>query len=95
MDYGPAVARALEKTFGPAGAKHLGDKFTEASLPSSSNNCDRVFLAIIILSRGDARRALRELAEARKDWRDTLCAAGMENENWRDVVRAAGFDAPP
>jgi hypothetical protein len=49
----------------------------------------------LILSRGDARRALRELAGAQKDWRDTLIAAGLEGENWRDVVRAAGFNAPP
>jgi hypothetical protein len=95
MNCGPEVARALARTFDAATARHLGEKFAAAVLPSVNQDRDRVFLAIVILSRGDARRALRELAEAQKDWRDTLCAAGLEGENWREAVRVAGFTPPP
>lgn len=65
--------------FDASTAGHLGDKFAAARLPLI--NRDRVFLAIILLSKGAARRALRELAEAGKDW--------------RDVLRARGYEAPP
>jgi hypothetical protein len=95
MDLGPTVMQALARQFDAATAKHLAEKFAAADLPLINNDGDRVFLAIILLSKGDARRALRELAEAGKDWRDTLCAAGLEHANWRDVVRAAGFNPPP
>ena len=95
MSFGPTVAQALARTFDEPTARHLGEKFSAAVLPSVNQDSDRVFLAILILSRGDPRRALRQLADAQKDWRDTLCAAGMEGENWRDVVRAAGLNAPP
>jgi hypothetical protein len=95
MNLGPTVIQALAWKFDAATAKHLTEKFAAASLPLINREGDRVFLAIILLSKGDARRALRELAEAEKDWRDTLCAAGLENENWREVLRAQGYEAPP
>ncbi len=94
MEPGPAVTQALAKVFDAATARHLGEKFAAARLPLINREGDRVLLAIILLSKGDARRALRELAEAEKDWRDTLCAAGLENENWRDVLRARGYEVP-
>lgn len=89
------VERELARRFDPATARHLVDRFNASTLPITNNDNARVHLAILLLAKGDGRRVLRELAEAEKDWRDTLCAAGMEHANWRDVVRAAGLNAPP
>lgn len=67
MEPGPSVTQALAKVFDAPTARHLGKKFAAASLPLINRDRDRVFLAIILLSKGDARRALRELAEVGKD----------------------------
>jgi hypothetical protein len=54
----------------------------------------RVQLALVILAQGDARALAHHLQMAKRDWRDTLCEAGLENINWPDVLRAAGFLVP-
>lgn len=95
MDDTGIVERELARRFDPATARHLAERFNASTLPLANHDHARVHLAILWLAQGDARRALRELAEAEKDWRDTLCAAGLENENWRDVLRARGYEAPP
>ena len=51
-------------------------------------------LAIIKLAAGNLDRLLANVAQARKDWRDTLCAAGLENEDWPEVLEAAGYAVP-
>ena len=66
----------------------------EASSPESSRARARVHLAIIKLADGDPSRLLAHVAQARIDWRDTLCAAGMENADWPQVLRTAGYAVP-
>ena len=54
----------------------------------------RVQLALIKLAAGDAAQFFRHLELAKLDWRDTLCAAGLENDDWPAVLRAAGYLVP-
>jgi hypothetical protein len=54
----------------------------------------RVHLALVKLADGSRARFERNLERATMDWRDTLCAAGLENDDWPDVLRAAGYLVP-
>jgi hypothetical protein len=54
----------------------------------------RVHLALVKLSNGDRAAFDRQLELAQMDWRDTLCAAGLENADWPEVLRAAGYSVP-
>ena len=54
----------------------------------------RVQLAIVKLAAGNPAAVARHLEQARSDWRDTLCAAGLETAEWPDVLRAAGYSVP-
>jgi hypothetical protein len=65
-----------------------------ASSPDWSRVRARVHLAIIKLADGDPARLFANVAQSQVDWRDTLCAAGLENENWPEVLRAAGYGVP-
>jgi hypothetical protein len=74
----PAVLEALASLEEPARPRELA----------------RVQVAIVKLAGGDRVRFAEALEQARSDWRDTLCAAGLENEDWPDVLRAAGYPVP-
>jgi hypothetical protein len=64
-------------------------------LPLIANNGERVFLAILLLSRGDMQRFRAELQQARIDWRDTLVAADLANEDWPAMLKQQGIDVSP
>jgi hypothetical protein len=55
----------------------------------------RVQLALVKLGDGDVAELSRHLERARRDYRDTLCAAGLEHDDWPEVLRAAGYLVPP
>jgi hypothetical protein len=65
-----------------------------ASSPSWSRARARVHLAIIKLADGNLDRLLANVVQAQIDWRDTLCAAGLENDDWPQVLQAAGYAVP-
>jgi hypothetical protein len=88
----PAVRKLAERLFNPQRAAQVVQLLASTELPSSGRSCERVHLAILLICGSDFARFERELREAAKDWRDTLCAAGLENENWRDVLYAKGID---
>jgi hypothetical protein len=66
--------------------------FNATDLPLIANNGERVFLAILLLSRGDMNKFRMELKQAKTDWRDTLVAAGLANADWPGVLRAEGIE---
>jgi hypothetical protein len=82
-DASPSVIAALAGTPLP---------FLDA--PNRARERDRVHLAIIKLSAGDAARVVDILKLATRDWRDTLVAAGLANGDWPEVLRAEGFSVP-
>ena len=55
----------------------------------------RVQLAIVKLADGDATTVTSHIEGARRDWRNTLSAAGLENDGWPEVLQAAGYSVPP
>ena len=88
----PSVRALAEKLFNPQRAQQALAALTSTELPMGGGRPERVHVAILLLSGGDFTRFERELREAAKDWRDTLCAAGLEHENWREVLRAKGIE---
>lgn len=82
-DAQPHVLRALSSMSEPP-----------ATSPDRSRERARVQLAIIKLAGGDLGRLLAHVKASQIDWRDTLCAAGLETAGWRQVLRDAGFRAP-
>lgn len=87
----PSVRKLANRLF-PQRASQVLQMLAGGELPMSSRNPERVHLAILLICGSDFSRFERELREAQKDWRDTLCSAGLENENWRDVLCARGID---
>ncbi len=71
------VCRQARLLFTPANAEEVFAAFSRTELPLIANNGERVCLAILQLSQGDLERFYRELQQAKKDWRDTLVAAGF------------------
>ena len=62
--------------------------------PVRPRELSRVQLAIVMLAGGDRVRFEEALEVARIDWRDTLCAAGLENDDWPEVLSEAGYSVP-
>ena len=58
----------------------LADLAAPPSTPEWSRTRARVQLAILKLADGDATRFFSSVSLAGSDWRDVLCAAGLETE---------------
>jgi hypothetical protein len=86
------VRQQSRRFFGASQADDVIAAFDATELPLIANNGERVFLAILLLSRGDMQRFRMELQQARIDWRDTLVAAGLANEDWPSVLRQEGIE---
>ena len=86
------VCQQARRFFTPANAEEVITAFDATELPLISNNGERVYLAILLLSRGDMVRFCRELQQAKIDWRDTLVAAGLANGDWPAVLREEGIE---
>ena len=71
-DFPPDVADAI--------VEHLAD--VPETLPVCSQEAERVQASIVFTARGDYKRFLAALEQARSDWRDTLVGSGGE-EDWR------------
>ena len=87
-----SVRKLAAQNFNPQRAEQVLRALESTELPLSSRNPERIHVAILLLCKNDFARFERELFEATRDWRDTLCAAGLEHENWRDVLRAQGIE---
>lgn len=59
-----------------------------ARLVAGASDSERIQAAIVLVARGDLDRLHAALALTAQDWRDTLCAAGLEHEDWPDRVDA-------
>jgi len=77
MSVTETVRQQARRLFTPADAEEVIAAFNATELPLIANNGERVYLAILLLSRGDMERFRRELRQAKIDWRDTLAAAGL------------------
>lgn len=86
------VCQQARRFFSPANADEVIKSFGETDLPLIANNGERVFLAILLLSRGDMDKFRMELKQAKTDWRDTLVAAGLANADWPAVLRSEGIE---
>lgn len=87
-----SVRKEAERLFAADQVAVVLAALESTALPLSSDDPERIHLAILLLSNGDWPRFDRELREAAKDWRDTLCAAGLENADWRSVLWRRGID---
>jgi hypothetical protein len=92
MGVSPLVRQQAFRFFTATDAENVVAALDAAALPLISNNGERVFLAILLLSRGDMQRFHAQLQLARQDWRDTLVAAGLANEDWAAVLHREGID---
>jgi hypothetical protein len=54
---------------------------------------ERLCGAVILLANGDSPLLIREIAEARTDWRDVLMAADLGDSNW--PARLDALFGPP
>jgi hypothetical protein len=86
------IREQAHRFFGSSQADDVIAAFDATELPLVANNGERVFLAILILARGDMQRLRMELKHARIDWRDTLVVAGLANEDWPAVLKQQGID---
>ena len=94
------VGREVNKRFRPVDAPLVLAALADLDDPPPdradwARDRARVQLALVKLGGGDRAAFWRQLERARRDWRDTLCAAGLENADWREVLRAAGYSVPP
>ncbi len=87
-----SVRKEAERLFAADQVAAVLTALESTALPLMSDNPERIHLAILLLSNGDWRRFDREVREAAKDWRDTLCAAGLQNADWRSVLWRRGID---
>ncbi len=62
-----------------------------AERPDWARERARLQLALVKLAGGDVAEFSRQLDGARRDYRNTLCAAGLESDDWPEVLRAAGY----
>ena len=85
------VRQQAQRFFSPADAERVIAALEATKLPLIANNGERVYLAILLLARGDMERFWRELRQANTDWRDTLVAVGLANGDWPLVLRAGGI----
>jgi hypothetical protein len=88
------VRQQAQKLFAPNEAAVVISKLETSPLPLivDGDAPERVHLAILHLSGGDLQRFDRELNGGQIDWRDTLCAAGLEHADWPAVLRSRGID---
>jgi len=90
-----SVRKLAAQLFHPQRVQEALDLLAATELPLTSRSPERVHLALLLLSRGEFASLEEEVREAAKDWRDTLCAAGLEHENWREVLHAKGITLDP
>jgi hypothetical protein len=95
MSVTATVRQQAQRFFSPTDAEKVIVAFEATSLPLIANNGERVYLAILLLARGDMERFWRELQQAKTDWRDTLVAAGLANGDWSLVLRSQGISIGP
>jgi len=88
------VRQQAHKLFTADEAALVISKLESALLPliSDGRSAARVHLAILHLSGGNWERFNQELKGGQLDWRDTLCAAGLEHADWPAVLRSRGID---
>jgi hypothetical protein len=86
------VCQQARRFFSPANAQEVIAALEATDLPLIANNGERVFLAILLLSRGDMDKFRIGLKQAKTDWRDTLVAAGLANSDWPGVLRSQGIE---
>jgi hypothetical protein len=60
-------------------ANECGDNLA-FSQDTNPQNADRIRLAVLKLSEGDFGRLASQVAQAKKDWRDVLMAAGFGHD---------------
>jgi hypothetical protein len=92
MNVTETVRQQTRRFFPSANADEVIALFDRTDLPLIANNGERVFLAVLLLSRGDMSQLQGALRQAKVDWRDTLVSAGLANEDWPSVLRAEGIE---
>ena len=60
-------------------------------LPRTTDEVERVHLAVLHLCGGTLEGLRTVLGEAKRDWRDVLMGAGLAFENWPEVLRSRGI----
>jgi len=86
-----SVRKLAAQLFNPQRTEQVLALLASTELPLASRTPERIHLAILLLGHGDFAQFEQDLSEAARDWRDTLCAAGLEHANWRDVLQAKGI----
>ena len=59
-----------------------------ARLVAGASDSERIQAAIVLLATGDLDRLHAAVSLTAEDWRDTLCAAGLEHDDWPSRVDA-------
>ncbi len=91
------VRAEIRERFSRAEAKQVRSALQRADipvLPPPGRWRDRILLGIIKVADGDLQRFREALQLAQTDWRDLLCAAGLEHQNWPEVLKRAGYRVP-
>lgn len=100
MDVAAEVEYEVRRRFPPGDVAQVLEALSSLTDPPPQPEVlararSRVQLAIVKLAAGNLAAVGRHLEQARSDWRDTLCAAGLESAEWPAVLRAAGYSGPP
>ena len=59
-----------------------------ARLVARASGSEGIQAAIVLLARGDLDRLHAAVRLTGEDWRDTLCAAGLEHDDWPNRLDA-------
>lgn len=91
MQLSPRVEEFIERNFPAGEAAAIRDKLASLEGEVSDKGdkfSERIASAILILIKGGASDIDSEVAQAKKDWRDTLVEAGLGNKDWPVKVDA-------
>jgi hypothetical protein len=73
----------IERDFAPGSVEPVVERLEALDLGRADEpGRERIQAAVVLLAAGDWPAFERAARDAQLDWRDVLCAAGLEHEDW-------------
>jgi hypothetical protein len=91
VELSPRIANRIARDFPGRRTAQVIELLTTLDPPlhHSPDGDERVCGAILIVAHGDIDRLVAAVADAERDWRDVLVAAGLENDDWPERLADA------
>jgi hypothetical protein len=79
----------IERDFEPGSVDPVVERLEALDLGADEPGTERIQAAVVLVAAGDWYAFERAAHDAVIDWRDVLCAAGLEHEDWPQRIEDA------